>query len=322
MHRMMKILFNTNQNTIMNQLKKYIKIALFSFFFAALFNHLEAQTKKVPYFSTPQFEHLEKSHKVQIIIPAYNEENRIEKTITEYVEYFRTQKMLKTSFLIVANNCSDKTVAICRKLQQKFSEIEIMDLKAGGKGFAVKEGFSHSIKNKSFDLIGFVDADLATTPPYFYELITKIKDHDGAIASRYVKGARVWPKRPFLKRIGGKIYNFVLRNKFNIPFKDTQCGAKIFKSNVIESIAPFMQEKGWAFDLELLYLCQIFDAHIVEVPTTWSDMPGSHLSVSGSSKEFLSAPGRIKKAHANLARKKKSSTKNQKKVSKVKKQRA
>ncbi len=75
-----------------------------------------------------------------------------------------------------------------------------------------------------------------------------------------------------------------------------------------------MKEVGFAFDLELLYLCQLFDKNIVEVPTTWSDMPGSTLTISGCYKEFISAPVRIKKQQKELVIK----LKNQKLVTKNK----
>ena len=145
----------------------------------------------------------------------------------------------------------------------------------------MREGFKHALK-KEYDLIGFVDADMATKPLYFYELITKIEGCDGVIASRYAKGAQVSPKRPLLRKIGGKIYT----------------------KATVQDIVPYMQEKGWAFDLEVLYLCTLFSRNILETPTTWSDIPGSHLDIGASRKEFTTALYRIKTAHKDLAKEK------------------
>jgi hypothetical protein len=64
-----------------------------------------------------------------------------------------------------------------------------------------------------------------------------------------------------------------------------------------------MHETGWAFDLELLYLCQLFDKKIIEVPTTWTDVPGSHLTISGCYKEFIASPNRIKQNQKDLVKK-------------------
>lgn len=256
---------------------------------------------QAPVFEVPIFPTLTKPYSLVIVIPAYNEEQRIEKTLLSYFNYFRSCANLTTHFLVVCNNCSDQTVEICKHLQQDYPELNFMDLKPGGKGFAIKQGFLKALEYKDIDYIGFVDADMATKPPYFYELICKIEGHDGAIASRYKKGARVWPNRPFLKEIGGKFYNWVLRHNFHLDVRDTQCGAKLFNYETIQQVAPNMKEIGWAFDLELLYLCQLFDKDIVEVPTTWSDIPGSSLVISRCYKEFMSAPKRIKKQQEQLA---------------------
>lgn len=252
-------------------------------------------------FKEPEFCPIAKPCSLVIVVPAYNEEKRIEKTLLTYFQYFKTCPNVHVQFLVVCNNCSDNTAEICKRLKKTHAELDFIDLKPGGKGFAVKQGFLKALQYKNINYIGFVDADLSTQPPYFYELITKIKDHDGAIASRYKKGARVWPNRPFIKKIGGQFYNWVLRHNFHLDVRDTQCGAKLFTYDTIKLVAPHMKEIGWAFDLELLYLCQLFDKNIAEVATTWSDVEGSHLTISGSYKEFISAPIRIKKQQKELA---------------------
>ncbi len=254
-----------------------------------------AKTRFIPEITT--------KYKICIVIPAYNEEDRIEPTIHAYIDFFKSKKSLTTDFLVVANNCKDKTAAICKKLQRKYKNLYLLDLPQGGKGYAVREGFQYALHH-DYDLIGFVDADMATKPLYFYELITKIDGYDGVIASRYAQGAQVSPSRPWLRKIGGKIYNFVLRHQFHMPFKDTQCGAKLFTKATLQDIVPHMQEKGWAFDLEVLYLCTLFNRNILETPTTWSDIPGSHLDIGASRKEFTTALYRIKNRHKDLVKSK------------------
>ncbi|MBV8661356.1 MAG: glycosyltransferase [Candidatus Dependentiae bacterium] len=291
----------------MKQISFFFKNQLITAFFCsliavstAIIAHPEPHLQQ-PKFDTPVFEPLEKPCNVVIIIPAYNEESRIEKTLSAYFDYFNKLKNVSATFLVVCNNCSDNTVGICRDTQSHCSNLHYLNLKPGGKGFAVKQGFLKALEFQDTDFIGFVDADMATAPDYFYELITKIKKHDGIIASRYKNGARVWPNRPFIKKIGGKFYNWVLRQNFHLDVRDTQCGAKLFSYETVATVAPHMKETGWAFDLELLYLCQLFDKDIIEIPTTWVDKPGSHLAISSCYKEFISAPLRIKKEHKKLA---------------------
>jgi glycosyltransferase involved in cell wall biosynthesis len=280
-------------------MKNFIKPYLFSFFLAffSFFNSL---------FCT---------NSVCIVIPAYNEENRIERTLLEYVKYF-SSKPEKTTFLVVANNCKDNTVGVVQKVQKDHKNIVYIDLKPGGKGFAIKEGFIWALE-RNFDLIGFVDADMATEPQYFYDLIIANNKTDGAIASRYISGATVSPSRPLLRKLGGKFYNWLLRTRLGINFKDTQCGAKIFNRDTVLKITPHLQEKGWAIDLELLYLCKLFAKSIAEIATTWSDQPGTHLVITSRlMKEFLNSPTRIKERHEflkkDLQKKKKLKNKNYK----------
>lgn len=289
---------------IMNQDSFIFKNQLITAFFCSLLAITTAiistpNSNISPVFEVPIFDPLDKPYKVLIVIPAYNEEGRIEKTLHTYFDFFSQQKNLTATFLVVCNNCSDDTAAVCKKIQKNHSQLHYMDLKPGGKGFAVKQGFLKALEYP-VDFIGFVDADMATTPPYFYELITKIKHHDGINASRYSHNSRIWPNRPFIKRIGGNFYNWFLRHNFHLDIRDTQCGAKLFTYQTIKDIAPSMKEQGWAFELELFYLCQIFDKDIIEIPTTWIDMPGSHLTISGCYKEFISAPMRIKKEQKEL----------------------
>lgn len=258
--------------------------------------------------------------KVCIVIPAYNEEKRIQSTLVAYLQYFeRLKSEIDTTFLVVANNCSDQTVPICKKIQKEYKNLEIMDLKPGGKGFALKQGYLHALQ-KPYDYIGFVDADMATLPQYYHDLIKALPGNDGVIASRYAAGAHVWPKRPTIIKIGGKFYNWMLRKQLKLPFKDTQCGAKIFTYDTVKKVASHMTELGWACDLEFLYLCYLEDKIIQEIPTTWSDQPGSHLVVSRKlAKEFLSSPGRIKAKHKQKAleyKQKKAAIKKQMKLDK------
>src|SRR5690606_13554437 len=104
---------------------------------------------------------------------------------------------------------------------------------------------------------GFVDADMATLPQYYHDLLLQACTCDGATASRYLKESNVYPKRPFIIKCGGKFFNWLMRKKMGLPYRDTQCGAKIFSRSTIEKVVQHMTETGWAFDLELLYLCEL-----------------------------------------------------------------
>src|SRR3989344_9034922 len=164
--------------------------------------------------------------KLSIVIPAYNEEKRIGQTLKDYTSFFNKIKISYEIF-VVLNGCRDNTLGVVKELSKKNKVITYLDIKeAIGKGGAITQGF----KAAKGDLIGFVDADGSTSPQAFNDLIENIGEYDGIIASRWIRGAKISYKQPFLKRFGSRGFNFLVRLLFNLRFKDTQCGAKLFKS--------------------------------------------------------------------------------------------
>ena len=147
--------------------------------------------------------------KISIIIPAYNEEKRIGEVLAKYCEFFRKEKD-SVEIIVVLNACEDNTKAVVNKFQKKFQEIRFIEFKQAGKGFAITEGFKEALK-EDFELIGFVDADMATPPEAFYALVKNIKNYDGVIANRWDKRSKIGPRTFFRKILSrGIILLFVV----------------------------------------------------------------------------------------------------------------
>ena len=213
--------------------------------------------------------------KLSIIIPAYNEEKRIGRTLQYYLSFF-SRNVKDFEIIVILNGCRDHTLAIVKKFINKNREIKYLEFKeAIGKGAAIVEGF----KKAKGDLIGFIDADMATPPDAFYDLIKKIDDNDGIIASRWMKSSKINIKQPLLKRIGSRGFNFFVRLLFNLNFKDTQCGAKLFKKHVIKDILNDLKLTRWAFDVNLLYSAKRKKYIIREIPTEWNAVKASHFNL-------------------------------------------
>ncbi|MEK6899450.1 MAG: glycosyltransferase [Nanoarchaeota archaeon] len=208
--------------------------------------------------------------KVSIVIPAHNEERRIGATLIAYSKFFNNKLSTFYDFeiIVVLNACKDNTLKIVR--ENKSSNVRILNFVRGGKGFAVIEGFKESLR-RGADIVGFVDADMATPPEAFYQLVSKIRGYDGVIASRYLRGARLVPAPSIGKIFGSRIFNFLLRTLFFIPYRDTQCGAKIFTKRCLLKIMPFLSMSQWAFDVEMLYVAHRENMKILELATSWSE---------------------------------------------------
>lgn len=224
--------------------------------------------------------------KISIIIPAYNEQNRIEKTIRAYHQFFlekQQQTNLAFEFVIVLNGCKDNTIGVVGRVRNDLASnnMIIIDLPQAGKGLAIKAGFADALTREN-DLIGFVDADMATMPDAFYDLVTNMTDCDGVIASRYMPGAQISPPRPAYKRYGSRIiYEPIIWALFGLSYYDFQCGAKLFKRAVLVTVTPQLTVTQWAFDAELLYLCKKAGYTIKEIPTVWCDQAESKLTLRG-----------------------------------------
>lgn len=247
--------------------------------------------------------------KLSIIIPAYNEEKRIEKTIHVYCNFFFKKKQeinLDFELVIVLNGCKDDTFNVVENIRKELnSHIIIIDLLAAGKGLAIKTGFADALTRNN-NIIGFVDADMATSPEAFFALVFSLLqssislpkipyakhneaqgDIDGAIASRYMLGSKITPARPAYKRWGSKfIYEPYVWLLFGLSYSDYQCGAKVFKRVVIEKIISQLTVTQWAFDVELLYLCKKHGFIIKEIPTVWNDQEDSKLTLRGGLRMF------------------------------------
>ena len=241
---------------------------------------------------------------VSIVIPAYNEEKRIEKTLNEYCTFFRElkkKKILNFEIIVVLNNCTDKTLEIVKKTKKRFKEIRFLDFEEGGKGFAIKEGFKDALKGEN-NLIGFVDADMATQPKAFSDLIRNSRKYDGVIASRWLKNSIIKTKQTILRRVMSRGFNFIVRISFFFKYRDTQCGAKIFKREVVEKIVNKLEITQWAFDINLLYLCKKNGFKIKEYPTIWEDKKDSKLDIAKVPVQMFSGVLRLRLIYSPFER--------------------
>ncbi|MEK6872505.1 MAG: glycosyltransferase [Nanoarchaeota archaeon] len=226
--------------------------------------------------------------KVSIVIPAHNEEKRIRKTLEEYLSFFNNLKekeVLDYEIIVVLNACVDNTKQIVERFNCE--ELIILDFEQGGKGFAVVEGFKNALMRNN-DLIGFIDADNATSPKAFYDLIKGIRNYDGIIANRWDKKSTISPKQTLFRRFIGRVFNFVVRSLFIFQHQDTQCGAKLFNRRVIEKIYPELGNSEWSFDVDLLYYGKYFGFKIKSIYTEWHDKKGSKVSKKTPGRMFFS----------------------------------
>ncbi|WOO42961.1 glycosyltransferase [Rubellicoccus peritrichatus] len=216
-----------------------------------------------------------------IIIPAYNEQERIRATLESYAGFFAKQSRYAWSILVVLNNCSDNTRDEVDLVAKKEPRVRFLEFENPiGKGGAIIEGL-HSAKNAK--LIGFTDADGATPPNSFYELVEATEHYDIAVASRWLPESRILKAQSRKRRIFSRIFNVLVNIFFQLGMKDTQCGAKVFRSEVIKHNLEDLVIADMAFDVNLLFIIHKKGGKIIEIPTTWEDKAGSSVRLTRTS---------------------------------------
>ncbi len=215
-----------------------------------------------------------------LLIPAYNEEQRIEPTLRDYARFFRENYHGKFHLVVVLNGCRDDTLGVVNRVANDYPEISALNFDDPiGKGGALIEGLKLA---PNADLIGYVDADGATGPKAFFELVRLMVQADCVIGSRWLPGAVLHQSQPWLRRFFSRAFHLIVRMFFPIRmnFQDTQCPAKVMRRAAIEKIHSALRIADLAFDVNLLYALKREGYLVFEVPTEWTDKSGSKVTQS------------------------------------------
>ena len=210
-----------------------------------------------------------------LLIPAYNEENRIGPVLNQYAEYFGRHYPGKFGLVVVLNGCRDNTLGVVREAEKNRPCITHSEFPAAiGKGGALIEGLKLA---PLADLIGYVDADGATPPNAFHDLVKALENPviSCAIASRWLPGAIVHHFQPENRRFASRLFHLFVEMFFQMRILDTQCGAKVMRRQAVETIHDRLSLADLAFDVNLLYSLKRDGFVIQEIPTEWSDKSGS-----------------------------------------------
>lgn len=216
---------------------------------------------------------------LSVIIPAYNEEKRLPKTLGAIDEYLPRQSY-GYEILVVNDGSTDKTTRVIQNLKSRIQNLRLVDNKENhGKGYVVRQGLLEA-KGK-YRL--FSDADNSTSIDQVEKMLPELeRGHDIVIGSRDIKGAVLEPPQPLHRRLLGE--GFKLLRKIIVgpwDIQDTQCGFKMFSAGAVEDIFPRLKINRWAFDVEVLAVAKKLGYKIKEVPVTWINDPHSKVKLSG-----------------------------------------
>ena len=220
--------------------------------------------------------------KLSIVIPAYNERERIVATIGAIASHV-SDLGFPWEMFIADDGSKDDTVHIVEELG--LANLTVLKApKNGGKGSAVQRGML-AARGK---YVLFADADNSTPIEEVSKLLNKLENEnfDVAVGSRAAEGAEEGRKSLFRKILSGGL-RWIVKNIFRIGVKDTQCGFKMYTREAAQKLHTKQTIMGFSFDLEILYLASKYGYKIAEVPVSWIDAPGSKVDTRKEVQRFL-----------------------------------
>jgi glycosyltransferase involved in cell wall biosynthesis len=213
-----------------------------------------------------------------LLIPAYNEERRIEPVLRDYAQFFGTHYSGNFQLVAVLNGCTDNTLGVVQRVAAEFPAIRPLEFKDPiNKGGALIEGLKLS---SHADFIGYVDADGATPPRAFLELVRHMDNADCVVGSRWLADSVLHQEQTTTRKFFSRGFHFIVQLLFHLNIHDTQCGAKVMKCEVVEKIHDKLRIADMAFDINLLVAIKYAGFRIREVPTEWTDKAGSKVTSS------------------------------------------
>lgn len=206
--------------------------------------------------------------KINFVIPTYNEALVIEKNLQTVLNFFAKNFNNHDWQIILADNGSgDKTIEIAKKISENNPRLIVWQTNQKGRGQALKKVWQTFPAN----IVGYMDADLATDLKHLPELINALNTADLAVGTRL--GAESKTSRSFFREMTSRIYNFLAGYLVPLPVSDTQCGFKAMTNKSAELLLPLAEHPGWFFDTELLGLAKRFKLKVVEIPVSWQETP-------------------------------------------------
>jgi glycosyltransferase involved in cell wall biosynthesis len=212
---------------------------------------------------------------LSIVIPAYNESARIERTLARVMECVEQQGW-DAEVLVVDDGSRDDTAAIVGRWMELYPRLHLVQNPGNkGKGYSVRNGLLQA----AGDVVMFTDADLSAPMEEAERLMAAIADGaDVAIGSRWMDKTRQTIHQPLYRQFFGRCFNAITRIVMGLPFKDTQCGFKAFKRPVAQIVFRLQRIERWGFDPEILFIARKLGYRIREVPVTWGHDERSRMS--------------------------------------------
>lgn len=215
---------------------------------------------------------------LSVIIPVYNEEKRVSKTLEGVFKYLKAKRMT-AEILVVDDGSRDKTLQVVGKFKRQSTSRRMLKILKHsvnkGKGAAVRTG---ALAANGKVLI-YMDADNATALSEFEKFKPIVKRGvDVVVGSRAIDRKQVKVHQPLYREVIGRVGNIIIQALVVPGISDTQCGFKAFSQKAAKSIFPLQRIDGFGFDVELLFISKKHGFSILETSVEWKDDPNTRVN--------------------------------------------
>ncbi|MCU1337801.1 MAG: glycosyl transferase, family 2 [Bryobacterales bacterium] len=217
------------------------------------------------------------------MVPAYNEAARLPLTLPKLAQFCERHGSVEV--LIVDDGSKDSTAALIQEFAARHPFARLLQNPGNrGKGYSVR----HGMQKAKGDWILSTDADLSSPLDEVHKLLAAVEREQAvaAIGSRALDRSLVGIHQAALREWSGRVFNLVMRAATGLPFRDTQCGFKLFRKDAARIIFPRQRLEGFGFDVEDLLIARIHGFKVVEVPVRWDDVKGTKVSTLTGARAF------------------------------------
>ena len=212
---------------------------------------------------------------LSIIIPAFNEEKRLARTLERVRDYI-VEKGFDAEVIVVDDGSSDGTAKLVEEWRTRMPNLRLASNDRNrGKGYSVRHGMLEARGHIAL----FTDADLSTPIEEADRLLAAVKHVEVAIGSRALDRSLISVHQSRFRELAGAIFNRIVRRMTGVDFRDTQCGFKAFIRQPATVIFEQQRVEGFGFDPEILFLAKRHGLRAVEIPVRWAHDPATKVHV-------------------------------------------
>ncbi|MDQ6759043.1 MAG: glycosyltransferase family 2 protein, partial [Acidobacteriota bacterium] len=224
-------------------------------------------------------------YSLSIVIPAYNEETRLPGTLARVAEWIAGRALTFSEIVVVDDGSQDHTADVVQGESRSNSALRLLRNPGNqGKGYAVR----HGMLDAQGEWILYSDADLSTPIEEVDKLYSAAVRAQASIAigSRALDRSLVSVHQPMFREYSGQFFNVAMRALTGLPFRDTQCGFKLYHSEAARVVFSRQQLTGFSFDVEDLFIAKRCNLKSIEVPVRWANVTGTKVSLSQGLRSF------------------------------------